>query len=156
MLPKTAAFFDFFQSSHHRSNHTQNKNHHLFSLLTASSGLTVRRWRFLWVVFGEKKTYKNLHSFVAWISTFTSQWGHCNLPSFQISHHKSHSFLQIKDVNLIFIWNNSSIFGASFTRHDICHKHHKQHLCKTISTRVKFYFVNGFLEHGCVYDLAFW
>ena len=27
-------------------------------------------------------------------------------------------------------------------RHDICHKHHKQRLCKIITTRVTFHFVN--------------
>ena len=32
------------------------------------------------------------------------------------------------------------------TRRDICHKHHKQRLCKIISTRVKFHFVNVLLE----------
>ena len=37
------------------------------------------------------------------------------------------------------------------SRHDICHKHHNRRLCKIISTGVKFYFVNVFLEHGCVY-----
>ena len=31
-------------------------------------------------------------------------------------------------------------------RRDICHKHHKQRLCKIISTRVKFHFVSVFLE----------
>ena len=31
-------------------------------------------------------------------------------------------------------------------RHDICHKHHKQRLCKIISTRVKFHFGNVLLE----------
>ena len=31
-------------------------------------------------------------------------------------------------------------------RRDICHKHHKQRLCKIISTRVKFHFVNVLLE----------
>ena len=31
--------------------------------------------------------------------------------------------------------------GGIFRR-DICHKHHKQRLCKIISTWVKFYFVN--------------
>ena len=41
-------------------------------------------------------------------------------------------------------------------RLDICHKHHKQRLCKIIITRVKFYFVNVFLEHGCVYHFDFW
>ena len=30
------------------------------------------------------------------------------------------------------------------SRDDICHKHHKQHLCKIITTRVKFYFVDVF------------
>ena len=29
-------------------------------------------------------------------------------------------------------------------RDDICHKHHKQRLCKIITTRVKFYFVDVF------------
>ena len=28
-------------------------------------------------------------------------------------------------------------------RDDICHKHHKQRLCKIITTRVKFYFVES-------------
>ena len=46
-----------------------------------------------------------------------------------------------------------SALPASDDRHDICHKHHKQRLCKIISARVKFYFVNVFLEHGCV---SFW
>ena len=31
-------------------------------------------------------------------------------------------------------------------RRDFCHKHHKQCLCKIISTRVKFHFVNVLLE----------
>ena len=44
----------------------------------------------------------------------------------------------------------------SLCRHDICHKHHKQRLCKIISTRVKFYFLNVFLEHGRVYHFVFW
>ena len=29
-------------------------------------------------------------------------------------------------------------------RDDICHKHHKQRLCKIITTRLKFYFVDVF------------
>ena len=45
---------------------------------------------------------------------------------------------------------------ACSVRHDICHKHRKRRLCKIISTRVKFYFVNVFLEHGCVYHFGFW
>ena len=42
---------------------------------------------------------------------------------------------------------------SNSTRHDICHKHHKQRLCKIIITRVKFHLVNVFLEHGCVYTI---
>ena len=41
-------------------------------------------------------------------------------------------------------------------RHDVCHKHHKQRSCKIVSIRVKVYFANVFLEHGCVYHFAFW
>ena len=37
-------------------------------------------------------------------------------------------------------------FDEVHPRHDICHKHHKQRLCKIISTRVKFQFVNMLLE----------
>ena len=32
-------------------------------------------------------------------------------------------------------------------RDDICHKHHKQRLCKIITTRVKFYFVDVFYNY---------
>ena len=39
-------------------------------------------------------------------------------------------------------------------RYDICHKHHKQRLYKIISTLVRFFLVNVFLEHVCVYH--FW
>ena len=42
------------------------------------------------------------------------------------------------------------------TRHDICHKHHKQRLCKIITSRVKFYFMNVFSEYGCEYHFGFW
>ena len=41
-------------------------------------------------------------------------------------------------------------------RHDICHKHHKQRLCKIISTWVTFYFVNVGFEHGYVFHCGFW
>ena len=54
------------------------------------------------------------------------------------------------------LWSNVSKITSLWDRHDICHKHHKQRLCKIISTRVKFYFVNVFLEHGCVYHFGFW
>ena len=36
--------------------------------------------------------------------------------------------------------------GKVGCRHDICHKHHKQRLCKIISTRVKLHFVKVLLE----------
>ena len=50
----------------------------------------------------------------------------------------------------------SQIFGVNWvctalldqldktTRDDICHKQHKQRLCKIITTQVKFYFVDVF------------
>ena len=36
-------------------------------------------------------------------------------------------------------------------RRDICHKHHKQRLCKFFTTRVKFYFVNVLLVQFTLY-----
>ena len=40
---------------------------------------------------------------------------------------------------------NLFLFDIVFLlRDDICHKHHKQRLCKIITTRVKFYFVDVF------------
>ena len=37
-----------------------------------------------------------------------------------------------------------SSHNCTGSRDDICHKHHKQRLCKIITTRVKFYFVDVF------------
>ena len=55
------------------------------------------------------------------------------------------------------LWNAMSVMipakGAdicqrrySIIRRDICHKHHKQRLCRIIRTRVKFHFVNVLFE----------
>ena len=41
-------------------------------------------------------------------------------------------------------WTQMDPSGPMWTRDDICHKHHKQRLCKIITTRVKFYFVDVF------------
>ena len=41
-------------------------------------------------------------------------------------------------------------------RHDICHKHHKQRLCKIISTRVKFHFLNRLWNSLCMYNFVVW
>ena len=40
-------------------------------------------------------------------------------------------------------------------RREICHKHHKQRLCKIISTRVKFHFVSVLLEEFVYYHVVF-
>ena len=42
------------------------------------------------------------------------------------------------------------------TRHDICHKHHKQRLCKIVSTQVKFHFENVILEQFMFLSFWFW
>ena len=47
--------------------------------------------------------------------------------------------------------------SASVNRRDICHKHHKQRLCKIISTGVKFHFVTVLLKqfmYVCTYFLV--
>ena len=41
------------------------------------------------------------------------------------------------------------------SRDHICHKHHKQRLCKIIITRVKVHFVNVFLDQLKKYDSVF-
>ena len=41
-------------------------------------------------------------------------------------------------------------------RRDICHKHHKQRLCKIISTGVKFLALNMLLEHLMLISFWFW
>ena len=44
----------------------------------------------------------------------------------------------------IFLKFKTGILGD---RHDICHKHHKQRLCRIINSRVKFQFVDVHVEH---------
>ena len=42
------------------------------------------------------------------------------------------------------------------TRRDICHKHHKQRLCKIISTRVKFHMWMCFWNSSGEDNFGFW
>ena len=55
----------------------------------------------------------------------------------------------LKSIHHPTIWNEikAKAFKQHQTlgRHDICHKHQKQRLCKIISTRVKFHFVSVLL-----------
>ena len=55
--------------------------------------------------------------------------------------------LSLFPLGIIFGGENVEMGGSDLKiRHDICHKHHKQRLCKIISTQVKFHFVNALLQ----------
>ena len=47
------------------------------------------------------------------------------------------------------------VVGQIWYSREICHKHHKQRLCKIISTRVKFYFVSVLLEQFVYVSFGF-
>ena len=42
--------------------------------------------------------------------------------------------------------DDSTYFGSQKLRHDICHMHHMQRMCKIISPRVKFYILKVLFE----------
>ena len=120
-----------------------------FHFLSPILALLLKRWQSCWLWWQGPKKDTLLESWFSplrpwfWLfafcrvapgrqytSTTTSRCWSLNLTQSQMT-----PILSLRSVNY------TEEGGGTF-RHDICHKHHKQRLCKIISVWVKFHFVN--------------